>query len=76
MSQRQGNIDVDVVANDLNGTQRSWATYMAGMEMVVHVIQETISHLDICQELNLGYDLFDEIMKARDIQAENMAVAF
>ena len=29
----------------------------------------------MAQELNLGYDLFAEIMKARDIQAENMANA-
>ena len=28
----------------------------------------------MAQELNLGYDLFAEIMKARDIQAENMAL--
>ena len=29
----------------------------------------------MAEELNLGYDMFAEIMKARDIQAENMAKA-
>ena len=79
VAERQGNIDVDVVANALrDSTQRIMGpTYMKpgmGDGGACHP-RDNIALRYMAQELNLGYDLFAEIMKARDIQAENMANA-
>ena len=79
VAERQGNIDVDVVANALrDSTQRIMGpTYMKpgmGDGGACHP-RDNIALRYMAQELNLGYDLFAEIMKARDIQAENMATA-
>jgi UDPglucose 6-dehydrogenase len=74
---RQGNIDVDVVTNALaRSTMRIMGPqYMkAGMGDggACHP-RDNIALRYLAQELDLGYDLFDSIMKAREIQAENLA---
>ena len=79
VAEKQGNINVDVVANALRDrTQRIMGpTYMKpGMADggACHP-RDNIALRYMAQDLDLGYDLFAEIMKARDIQAENMANA-
>ena len=79
VAERQGNINVDVVTNALKKSDQRimGPSYMkAGMGDggACHP-RDNIALRYMAQELNLGYDLFAEIMKARDIQAENMAVA-
>lgn len=79
VAERQGNINVDVVTNALKkSSQRIMGpSYMKsgmGDGGACHP-RDNIALRYMAQELNLGYDLFAEIMKARDIQAENMAVA-
>ena len=79
VAERQGNINVDVVTDALKkSSQRIMGpSYMkAGMGDggACHP-RDNIALRYMAQELNLGYDLFAEIMKARDIQAENMADA-
>jgi len=78
VAQKQGNIDVNVVTEALaNSTQRimSPAYMKAGMGDggACHP-RDNIALRYMAQELGLGYDLFGEIMKARDIQAKNMAI--
>ena len=78
VAERQGNINVDVVTDALKkSSQRIMGpSYMkAGMGDggACHP-RDNIALRYMAQELNLGYDLFAEIMKARDIQAENMAL--
>ena len=77
VAQKQGNIDVNVVTEALaKSTQRimSPAYMKAGMGDggACHP-RDNIALRYMAQELDLGYDLFGEIMKARDIQAKNMA---
>ena len=77
VAQRQGNIDVDVVTEALAHSDHRIMSPMymkAGMGDggACHP-RDNIALRYMAQELNLGYDLFAEIMKARDIQAENMA---
>ena len=79
VAERQGNINVDVVTNALKkSSQRIMGpSYMKsgmGDGGACHP-RDNIALRYMAQELNLGYDLFAEIMKARDIQAENMANA-
>lgn len=74
---KNGNIDVDVVTNALQGaTMRiTGPKYMkAGMGDAgpCHP-RDNIALRYLAQRLDLGYDLFDAIMSARDIQAENIA---
>lgn len=74
---RQGNIDVDVVTNALaNSTMRIMGPqYMkAGMGDggACHP-RDNIALRYMADNLNLGYDLFDAIMNAREIQAKNIA---
>jgi len=74
---KQGNINVDVVTNALaNSTMRIMGPqYMkAGMGDggACHP-RDNIALRYLAKELNLGYDLFDSIMSAREIQAENLA---
>ena len=78
VAERQGNINVDVVTNALKKSDQRimGPSYMkAGMGDggACHP-RDNIALRYMAQELNLGYDLFAEIMKARDIQAENMAL--
>jgi UDPglucose 6-dehydrogenase len=74
---KQGNINVDVVTDALaNSTMRIMGPqYMkAGMGDggACHP-RDNIALRYMAQELGLGYDLFDSIMNAREIQAENLA---
>jgi UDPglucose 6-dehydrogenase len=75
---KQGNINVDVVTNALkNSTQRIMGSqYMtAGMGDggACHP-RDNIALRFLAQKLHLGYDLFDSIMTAREIQAKNLAL--
>ena len=77
VAERQGNIDVDIVTEALAGsTMRIMGPqYMrAGMGDGggCHP-RDNIALRHMAQELDLGYDLFDAIMNAREIQAENLA---
>jgi len=79
VAEKQGNINVDVVANALrDSTQRIMGpSYMKpgmGDGGACHP-RDNIALRYMAQELDLGYDMFAEIMKARDIQAKNMAEA-
>ena len=79
VAQKQGNINVDVVANALrdSGQRIMGPSYMKpgmGDGGACHP-RDNIALRYMAEELNLGYDMFAEIMKARDIQAENMAKA-
>ena len=74
---RQGNINVDVVTNALaKSTMRIMGPqYMkAGMGDggACHP-RDNIALRYMAEELGLGYDLFDSIMNAREIQASNLA---
>ena len=75
---QQGNINVDVVTEALaQSTMRIMGPqYMkAGMGDggACHP-RDNIALRYMAQELDLGYDLFDSIMTAREIQAENLAM--
>lgn len=74
---KQGNINVDVVTAALaKSTKRIMGpSYMkAGMgDAGACHPRDNIALRYLAQELDLGYDLFDAIMHAREIQAENLA---
>lgn len=74
---KQGNINVDIVTNALaKSTKRIMGpAYMkAGMgDAGACHPRDNIALRYLAQELDLGYDLFDSIMSAREIQAENLA---
>jgi UDPglucose 6-dehydrogenase len=77
VAQKQGNIDVDVVTNALaNSTMRimgpQYMTAGMGDGGACHP-RDNIALRYMAQELDLGYDLFDSIMNAREIQAKNLA---
>lgn len=77
VAQKQGNINVDVVTKALaQSTHRIMSPmYMKagfGDGGACHP-RDNIALRHMAQELNLGYDIFDAIMKAREIQSENMA---
>ena len=77
VAEKQGNINVDVVTDALaKSTMRIMGPqYMkAGMGDGggCHP-RDNIALRYMAQELDLGYDLFDSIMGAREIQAENIA---
>jgi UDPglucose 6-dehydrogenase len=77
VAQIQGNINVDVVTDALSkSTMRIMGPqYMkAGMGDggACHP-RDNIALRYMAQELDLGYDLFDSIMNAREIQAKNLA---
>ena len=74
---KQGNIDVDVVTDALSkATMRimgpQYMTAGMGDGGGCHP-RDNIALRYMAQELNLGYDLFDAVMTAREIQAENLA---
>jgi len=78
VSQQQGNINVDVVTDALaKSTMRIMGPqYMkAGMGDGggCHP-RDNIALRYMADELNLGYDLFDSIMNAREVQAKNIAL--
>lgn len=77
VAMKQGNINVDVVTDALaNSTMRiTGPQYMkAGMGDggSCHP-RDNIALRFLASDLNLGYDLFESIMTAREIQAKNLA---
>jgi UDPglucose 6-dehydrogenase len=77
VAETSGNINVDVVTNALaNSTQRIMGPkYMvAGMGDggACHP-RDNIALRYMANKLNLGYDLFDAIMNAREVQAKRLA---
>jgi UDPglucose 6-dehydrogenase len=78
VAERNGNMNVDVVTSALaNSTYRIMGpAYMKaglGDAGACHP-RDNIALRYMAENLNLGYDLFDSIMAAREIQAENMAL--
>jgi UDPglucose 6-dehydrogenase len=74
---KQGNINVDVVTNALAAsTMRimgpKYMTAGMGDAGPCHP-RDNIALRYLAEELDLGYDIFDTIMKAREKQAKNMA---
>jgi UDPglucose 6-dehydrogenase len=74
---RQGNINVDVVTDALAAsTMRimgpKYMTAGMGDAGPCHP-RDNIALRYLAENLDLGYDMFDTIMKAREIQAKNMA---
>jgi UDPglucose 6-dehydrogenase len=74
---RQGNINVDIVTDALaNSTMRimgpKYMTAGMGDAGPCHP-RDNIALRYLAETLDLGYDMFDTIMKAREIQAKNMA---
>ena len=72
-----GNIDVDVVTNALaRSTMRimgpKYMTAGMGDAGACHP-RDNIALRWLAQEYNIGYDLFDTVMHAREIQARNLA---
>ncbi len=72
-----GNINVDVVTNALaNSTMRimgpKYMTAGMGDAGACHP-RDNIALRWLAQEYNIGYDMFDTIMAAREVQAKNMA---
>jgi len=77
VAQKQGNINVDIVTDALaKSTQRimgpQYMTAGMGDGGACHP-RDNIALRYMAQELGLGYDLFDSIMNAREIQAKNLA---
>ena len=77
VAEKQGNINVDVVTDALkNSTRRIMGpSYMkAGMGDggACHP-RDNIALRYMSENLGLGYDLFDAIMEAREVQARNLA---
>jgi UDPglucose 6-dehydrogenase len=78
VAEKSGNINVDVVTGALSrSTQRIMGpSYMkAGMGDggACHP-RDNIALRYLAERLDLGYDLFDSIMRAREVQAENLAM--
>jgi len=72
-----GNINVDVVTNALaRSTMRimgpKYMTAGMGDAGACHP-RDNIALRWLAQEYNIGYDLFDTVMHAREVQAENLA---
>lgn len=78
VAEAQGNINVDVVTEALaQSTKRimgpQYMTAGMGDGGACHP-RDNIALRYLAEELDLGYDLFDSIMNAREIQAENLAI--
>ena len=76
-AQRIGNINVDVVTDALaRSTQRimgpKYMTAGMGDAGACHP-RDNIALRWLAQEYDLGYDIFDTIMRARELQAKNLA---
>ena len=72
-----GHINVDVVTNALaNSTMRimgpKYMTAGMGDAGACHP-RDNIALRWLAQEYNIGYDMFDTIMRAREVQAQNLA---
>jgi UDPglucose 6-dehydrogenase len=77
VAEKNGNMNVDVVTNALaNSTYRitgpAYMTAGMGDGGACHP-RDNIALRYMAEELDLGYDLFDAIMRAREVQAENLA---
>lgn len=77
VAQKQGNIDVDVVTDSLaKSTMRitgpQYMTAGMGDGGACHP-RDNIALRYLAEKLDLGYDIFDSIMSAREIQARNLA---
>lgn len=77
VAEKQGNINVDVVTNALaKSTMRimgpQYMTAGMGDGGGCHP-RDNIALRHMAKELNLGYDLFDAVMSAREVQADNLA---
>jgi UDPglucose 6-dehydrogenase len=77
VAERNGNINVDVVTNALAKssyriTGPAYMTAGMGDGGACHP-RDNIALRYMADRLDLGYDLFDAIMRAREVQAENMA---
>jgi UDPglucose 6-dehydrogenase len=77
VAMKQGNIDVDVVTTALSEStmrimSKQYMTAGMGDGGSCHP-RDNIALRFLAQELELGYDLFDSIMYAREIQAKNLA---
>ena len=78
VAEKSGNINVDVVTGALaRSTQRimgpSYMTAGMGDGGACHP-RDNIALRYLAERLDLGYDLFGSIMRAREVQAENMAM--
>lgn len=78
VAETNGNINVDVVTNALKkSTYRimgpAYMTAALGDAGACHP-RDNIALRYLADRLDLGYDLFDAIMKAREVQAERMAL--
>lgn len=78
VAEKGGNMNVDVVTGALErSTQRilgpAYMTAGMGDGGGCHP-RDNIALRYMSEKLNLGYDLFDSIMEAREIQAKNMAI--
>jgi UDPglucose 6-dehydrogenase len=76
---RQGNINVDIVTSALAKSSMrimgpKYMTAGLGDAGPCHP-RDNIALRFLAEKLDLGYDLFDAIMNAREVQARNMAVA-
>ena len=77
VAEKQGNINVDVVTDALaKSTMRimgpQYMTAGMGDGGGCHP-RDNIALRYMAKELNLGYDLFDAVMSAREVQADNLA---
>jgi len=77
VAEKNGNINVDVVTEALakSNYRITGPAYMkAGMgDAGACHPRDNIALRYLAEKLNLGYDLFDSIMKAREVQSERMA---
>jgi len=76
VAQKQGNINVDVVTDALADSNMrimspQYMTAGMGDGGSCHP-RDNIALRYLAKELDLGYDLFDSIMRAREIQAKNL----
>lgn len=78
VAMRQGNINVDVVTNalansDIRIMSPKYMTAGMGDAGPCHP-RDNIALRYLAEQLNLGYDIFDTIMAARERQADNLAM--
>ena len=79
VAEKQGNINVDVVTDALKDSDQRimgprYMTAGMGDGGACHP-RDNIALRWMAEQLDLGYDLFDSIMKAREIQAMNLSEA-
>ena len=77
VAEKQGNINVDIVTRALARSEKrimgpQYMTAGMGDGGACHP-RDNIALRFMAEELGLGYDLFDSIMNAREIQAKNIA---